>query len=57
MRGYYIAVPVFCFLFGPTWLLGSSLLFILLLQRADTVNLSALIRLKLKYLKQKRREV
>ena len=35
MRAYYLAVPLVMWLFGPSWLLLSSLLMVVVLYRLD----------------------
>ena len=35
MRGYYLAIPLTLWLFGPVWLLGGSITLILILNKLD----------------------
>jgi len=35
MRGYYFAIPLALWLFGPTWMLVGAVLLVLILRRVD----------------------
>jgi uncharacterized membrane protein len=35
MRGYYLAIPLALWLFGPLWLLGGTIILIITLYRLD----------------------
>ena len=38
MRGLYCGIPVCSYVFGPSWLLGTTIMIVLLLQRADSLH-------------------
>jgi len=35
MRGYYLAVPLILWLFGPSWMLGGTIILTLILYKLD----------------------